>query len=378
MVARRAIMVCPTVLHNFITERRDQITDRASVLSRARDPLLHSDSPTEEVSAFLTQVSTALRQGKMTSTHNAAAINSTAGRNGARMLRAGHPIMDVVQAYGDLCQAVTALAAESRVPISAADFCVFNRCLDDAIGHAVSEYNRVTEETRSVAETQRLGFAAHELRDQLQTARLSLASLKSSGEPVEGLSGQLLDRALVNLSELIERTLSDVRLAAGVERREAVELAPFLHEVGMTAELHAQSRGVTCTIDSDTTGSVEADRPLLMSAVMNLVHNALKFTNPGGNVRVTVRTSSTRLSIAVEDQCGGIADSARGVFTSFTDRRGAERSGLGLGLSIAKQVIRAHNGDIKVRNLPGVGCVFTIDIPLVAPKMHAARSRRAE
>ena len=363
------------MLHNFISERREQITDRATLLSRARDPLLHSESPTEEVAAFLTQVSTALRQGNMPSSYNLSAINSTAGRNGANMLRAGHPIVDVVQVYGDVCQAVTALAAELRVPISAADFCVFNRCLDDAIGHAVSEYNRITEETRAVAETQRLGIAAHELRDQLQTARLSLALLKSSSEPIEGISGQLLDRSLVNLSELIERTLSDVRLAAGVERREAVELTAFLHEVATTAELHAQHRGVTFTIDSETVGSVEADRPLLMSAVMNLVHNALKFTTPRGNVRLMARTSSTRLSIAVQDQCGGIPDSARGVFTSFTDRRGTDRSGLGLGLSIAKQVIRAHNGDITVRNLPGVGCVFTIDIPLVARTMRPPRPR---
>lgn len=364
------------MLHNFITQRRDQITDRASLLSRARDPLLRSESPTEEVSAFLTQVSTALRQGKTTSTHNTAAITSTAGRNGAKMLRAGLPIVEVVQAYGDVCQAVTALAAESREPISAADFCVFNRCLDDAIGQAVSEYNRLTEETRSLEETQRLGFAAHELRDQLQTARLSLEALKSSGEPVEGISGQLLDRALGNLSQLIERTLSNVRLAAGVPQHGAVELSPLLQEVAMTAQLHAQSRGVTFILDSETADSVEADRQLLISAVMNLVHNALKFTKPGGTVRLTARTTSTRLSIAVEDQCGGIPDGAAGVFSSFTDRRGADRSGLGLGLSIAKRVIQAHNGDIKVRNLPGAGCVFTIDIPLVAPKLRPARSRR--
>jgi signal transduction histidine kinase len=364
------------MLHNFIAEHRDQITDRATSLSRARDPNLHSESPTEEVSAFLTQVQTALRQGVAPGAYNAQAINRSAGRNGANMLRAGHPIVDVIQSYGDVCQAVTALAAESRTAISAADFCVFNRCLDDAIGNAVSEYNRITEETRAVAEIQRLGFAAHELRDQLQTARLSLESLKLSGEPIAGLSGQLLSRALVNLSTLIERTLSDVRLAAGVERREAVELAAFLHEVATTAELHAQSRGLRFTIDSETTGSVEADRQLLMSAVMNLIHNALKFTRSGGTVRLTVRTTSTRLSMAIEDQCGGIPDSAKGVFTSFTDRRGADRSGLGLGLSIAKKVIRAHNGDINVRNLPGTGCVFTIDIPLVAPKIRPQRPRR--
>ena len=61
-----------------------------------------------------------------------------------------------------------------------------------------------------MAEIQRLGFAAHELRDQLQTAQLSLDTLKSSGDPSRECPGQLLERALVNLSKLIERTLSDV------------------------------------------------------------------------------------------------------------------------------------------------------------------------
>src|SRR5688572_250241 len=152
------------MLHTFIAEHRDQITDRATLLSRARDPLLHSESPTEEVSNFLTHVTTTLRQGKEPSAYISAAMNMAAGRTGANMLRAGHPIVDVVQAYGDVCQAVTALAAESQVPISAEDFCIFNRCLDDAIGHAVSEYNRITEEKQSVGEIQRLAVARSEER----------------------------------------------------------------------------------------------------------------------------------------------------------------------------------------------------------------------
>jgi hypothetical protein len=165
-----------------------------------------------------------------------AAINSSAGRNGAKMLRGGHPIVDVVAAYGDVCQAVTALAAEARVPISAADFCLFNRCLD-AIWHAVSESNRITEETRAVAEIQRLGFAAHE-RDQRQTAQLSPQALKMFPVPIEGLSGQMLDRALGNLSMLIERTLADVRLAAGVERRKTT--CPSCSGTGFMRETYVE------------------------------------------------------------------------------------------------------------------------------------------
>jgi signal transduction histidine kinase len=210
----------------------------------------------------------------------------------------------------------------------------------------------------------------------LQTAQLALQSLKVPGATVEGLPGQLLTRALGNIGALIERTLSDVRLTSGVERRELIHVTPFFEEVTMAARLHAESRGQVFVLDCQTAGAVEADPQQLMSAVMNLVHNALKFTKRGGTVGVAVRVSATRLSIAVEDQCGGIPDSAHGLFSSFTDRRSGDRSGLGLGLSIAKKIIRAHDGDIDVRNVPGTGCVFTIDMPLVAALPRSPRRRR--
>jgi signal transduction histidine kinase len=364
------------MLHNFILEYRDQITDRAAVLSRPRDPLRHPEALTGEIQTFLTEVSETLSQGGGAPAGPPG--SSRAARNGANLLRSGLPIIEAVQSYGDVCQAVTALAAESRVPISADEFCVFNRCLDDAIGHAVSEYNRVEEETRSLGEIERLGVAAHELRDQLQTAQLSLRALQMTGEGINGAAGQMLDRALGNLSVVIERTLSDVRLAAGVNRRDSIDLVSFLREVAATAQLHAEDRGVTFTLDAEISGCVEGDRQLLMSAVMNLVHNALKFTKLGGDVRLTARTTAEQLSIAVQDECGGLPDHAAGIFSSFTDRRGVDRSGLGLGLSIAKKVIRSHAGTIAVRNLPGTGCVFTIEMPLIAPVLRPARPRRKE
>jgi len=70
------------------------------------------------------------------------------------------------------------------------------------------------------------------------------------------------------------------------------------------------------------------------------------------------------LLIEIEDQCGGISESKTDLFQPFGDRRGRDRSGLGLGLSITREAVRAHGGDVLVRNMPGKGCVFTIDVPL--------------
>jgi signal transduction histidine kinase len=217
-----------------------------------------------------------------------------------------------------------------------------------------------------------MGIAVHELRDQLHTARLSLRALQSSGAPIDGASGQLLDGALGDLATVVERILSTARLGAEVTCRESIELGPFVEEVAMTAALKAESGGVTFTVDAEPAGAIDGDRHQLMSAVMNVVHNAVKFTKPGGDVRLTVRMTSTRLFMAVQDQCGGLPEPAPQITDTFTDRRQAARSGLGLGLAIANKIIRSHAGDITVRNVPGCGCVFTIELP-VAPLTAPAR-----
>ena len=75
-----------------------------------------------------------------------------------------------------------------------------------------------------------------------------------------------------------------------------------------------------------------------------------------------------RVLIEVEDQCGGIPDSTEDPFRPFTDRRREDRTGLGLGLSIARRAVRRQGGDIHFRNLPGQGCVFVIEVPLAEPE----------
>ena len=110
-----------------------------------------------------------------------------------------------------------------------------------------------------------------------------------------------------------------------------------------------------------------------MSAVMNLLHNAFKNTPSGGRVALRARAEHGRLLIETEDECGGIPPSKVDRFEKFGDRRGSDRSGLGLGLSIARKAVRAHGGEISVRNMPGTGCVFVIDIPL-APAETAPQS----
>jgi len=106
--------------------------------------------------------------------------------------------------------------------------------------------------------------------------------------------------------------------------------------------------------------------------VMNLLHNAFKNTPSGGHVVLRARAEQGRLLIETQDECGGIPTRRDDLFQAFGDRRGSDRSGLGLGLSIARKAVRAHGGEIRVRNMPGSGCVFIIEIPLAAAESGSA------
>lgn len=99
---------------------------------------------------------------------------------------------------------------------------------------------------------------------------------------------------------------------------------------------------------------------------LNRVYNAFKNTPSGGHVVLRVRADEGRLLIETEDECGGIPPSKGDLFQVFGDRQDSDRSGLGLGLSIARKAVRAHGGEIHIRNMRGKGCVFAIDVRLAA------------
>ena len=176
------------------------------------------------------------------------------------------------------------------------------------------------------------------------------------------------------MRDLVESTLSEIRITANQQRRERIAVSAFIQELGTAGRLHAESRGLQFAVEpGDPQWVVSGDRQLLASAVTNLVNNALKFTVPGGRVVLRARADNGgRLQVEVEDECGGIPDSEGDPFQAFRQRRGRDQTGLGLGLSIARKAVRAHGGDIHIRNIPGKGCVFSVDLPLAAQDVHVS------
>ena len=364
------------MLHEFITMHRDDIVARTRDRVRGRPwPSVSSGEIEHGVPLFLTQLSETLRLEATRDPFPSGAIGSSATQHGAELLAAGFNVAQVVHDYGDICQVITEIAVEQHAPITVEEFHTLNRCLDTAIAEAVTEHARLVAQTRSEQEVERLGHVAHELRDLLNGALLAFHALKRGTAAINGSTGAVLGRSLTSLRTLVDRALSEVRLAAGTQRRERLSVIALLDDIAASGVLHSEYRGIRFTVPAVDPGlAVDGDAQLLTSAVMNLLHNAFKNTPAGGAVILRANAQGERLIVEVQDECGGIPASQKDLFQAFGDRRGPDRSGLGLGLSIARKAVRAHAGDIHMRNMPGTGCVFAINVPLAADEAAVPQS----
>lgn len=296
-------------------------------------------------------------------------IGESAALHGRELLTHGFTVDQVVHDYGDLCQGITDLAFEQDAPISTDEFRTLNRCLDNAIAEAVTEFSyqrdALVADKAAQAMNERLGFLAHELRNLINTATLALTAIKTGNVGVAGATGATLDRSLIGLRNLIDRSLADVRIKAGMPvHDQLMSVADFVAEIQISASLEAQARACGFAVSAiDPTLAVHADRDLLSSALGNLLQNAFKFTEPHTEVTLNAYASADRILIEVADHCGGLPFGDGGkMFMPFTQGAG-DRSGLGLGLSICRSGVEACNGVLRVRDVPGTGCVFTIDLP---------------
>ena len=306
-------------------------------------------------------------------------MGKSASAHGRELLEHGYTVEELVHDYGDLCQSITDLAYDKDAKIQVDEFRTLNRCLDNAIANAVTEfaYQRdfAVADLQALALNERLGYFAHELRNHLSTAVLSLAVIRAGNVGLAGATGAVLDRSLVNLKTLIDRSLADVRMTAGMTAQHTLfSLADFVTEVKLAGELEAQLKGCTLVVSSvDPQLAVDADRDLLFSAVGNLLQNAFKFTHPGTEVTLNAYAAADRILMDVSDNCGGLPPGdPDALFQPFT-QRDADKQGLGLGLSISRRSVEANDGQLRVRDVPGTGCVFTVDLPRHAVPQPLAR-----
>jgi len=370
------------MLHDFLQNNRSELIARCRAKVSLRE---HSATPAQllhGVPLFLDQLVAVLRKVQTETTASAdpgalapggahAAIGASATLHGQDMLGLGFRVDEVVHNYGDLCQAITDLAVERDAPFAVDEFRTLNSCLDVAIAHAVTAFSQQSEmieaERHEAEENQRMGFFVHELRNLLGTTKLAFAACKAGSLALSGATGSILGRSVDGMETLINGTIALVRDEHLHGRQNTFSLAEFVAEVEATAALSAIANDRRFhVIPVDPQLAIHGNRPMLLAAVVNLLQNAFKFTHAHTEVTLTCRTDGASVLIEVADHCGGIgADLAERMFQPF-EQGSKDRSGMGLGLTIAKQFVEDNGGRLSVRDVPSVGCVFTVTLPLRA------------
>jgi signal transduction histidine kinase len=221
-----------------------------------------------------------------------------------------------------------------------------------------------------------VSMAAHELRTPLAATRgyLELINLQESSNVAPEVKNylQLALKSTAELGSLIDNLLGVTRIERGTLtlRPEKVDIATDIQQAIRNANFTATDKQIKLNYEGPISGYyVIADQIAIHEVINNLINNAIKYTDPGGSVNVTLARSDKNYVIQFKDTGIGIPKASLGnLFTKFYRVHGGLNSGstgTGLGLFIAKSIIERHGGSISVESEEGVGSTFTVVIPVL-------------
>ena len=257
----------------------------------------------------------------------------------------------------------------------------FDEKIDEEIGwgefkQLIASFNKMTADLKDyqvlqlqaqVSEMKEQVFrsVAHDLRAPLlglQGYLYILQSGKASPQEQKEYLEQM-SQAARNLSSLLEDVLDVSRVQAGMmsPKKQSVDVPALLKNVTDTLAPSAKEKKLALSFETSV-NHLPADPKLLQRVVMNLVSNAVKFTETGF-VRVRARQDEKAYYIVVEDSGIGISETEmKGLFQKYHQVR-PDRPGYGLGLFISRQIVQAHGGTLDVTSQPGRGSAFTVRLP---------------
>ena len=231
---------------------------------------------------------------------------------------------------------------------------------------------------------------SHELRTPLASVKLMVETLESviEDDPEEARSFlRRIDTELDGLTQLVRELLELSRIESGqiTLQLRPLDLESLVYQAVERMQPQAERHRIALRLDDplpDDSNEVElpsalADGDRLMQVMINLLHNAIKFTSPGGRIAASVNRlpdNPARLVVRVTDTGVGIpADEVPRIFERFykVDKARSGESGTGLGLAISKHIIQAHGGDIWAESIEGEGSVFSFTIPIATGAQRA-------
>ncbi|MDZ4858409.1 MAG: ATP-binding protein [Candidatus Hydrogenedentes bacterium] len=243
---------------------------------------------------------------------------------------------------GNAIALVTARGLDQRVP---------GKGEPEEIQHLVAQFNRMMERLeRSFAQAARFGAdAAHELKTPLAVLQGEIEdALQSAPSEQQVVLSHLLDE-VHRLKSITQKLLLLARADAGQLSMhiEPVDLSGFVRQLAEDIEISAPDIRVTAKIDPGIT--VAADRVLLGQALKNVVDNAVKYNAAGGSVEMTLHAGNGVANLSIANSGSIPAEKRERIFDRFVrvdDARTRRIEGAGLGLSLAREIARAHGGDL--------------------------------
>jgi heavy metal sensor kinase len=239
----------------------------------------------------------------------------------------------------------------------------------DEVSRLATTFNNMLDrlERGFKRERQFTADASHELRTPLTAMQAILNIVREGDRPVQEYRQALDDLTdeADHLRSLVENLLSLARGDGGlIFKPEEIDLPILLSDVSDSLRPLAQSKGLKLCCDFPTELIVHGDMDLLIRLFVNLLDNAIKYTDRG-SIRLTARQDDTIVYVDITDTGVGIpANHLAHIFERFYRVETARSSGgSGLGLAIARQIVKAHRGDLEVSSTPGVGTTFTVKLP---------------
>jgi two-component system, OmpR family, phosphate regulon sensor histidine kinase PhoR len=229
-------------------------------------------------------------------------------------------------------------------------------------------------------ENMRRDFVAnvsHELKTPVTSIKGFLETLREGAFQDPQHAERFLDiiiRHTDRLSAIIEDLLSLSRIERYAEKGginlEVGAIRSVFDSVSKICAVRAEAKGVSLGFIVDEALTARMNAPLLEQALVNLVDNAIKFSESGSAVKISARQAADGIFIHVEDKgCGIAKEQLPRIFERFyrVDKgRSRSAGGTGLGLSIVKHIAIVHGGNVTVRSSPGLGSTFTIHLPSIA------------
>lgn len=212
---------------------------------------------------------------------------------------------------------------------------------------------------------------SHELRTPLTSIRgyLELVRDDETQDDERESMLEVVDRNAVRLLSLVNDLLFSAQVAAGEQIRlelDELDLCPLVSQAVEAAGPRAEQGGIALVADIDR-ARIRCDATRMGQVADNLISNAIKFTPPGGTVRVTLASTDGEVTLTVSDSGVGIAPEEQAqMFSRFYRTEGARSGaiqGTGLGLSIVKSIVDAHGGAVTFESAVGLGTTFVVTMP---------------